>query len=223
MNERDVEEYLEVLWHLDENKESDMNNFRRHVNGKFDDKTVETLELEGWMKINNNSVRLTKEGKQKAKEIVRRHRLAERLLTDVLGMKAADVEAGACEFEHVLAPEITESICTLLGHPRQCPHGFPIPKGNCCDDEKETALSAVMSLDNGEVGKSYKIAYMDTSSDLRMHKLMHFGISPGIRVKLHQRYPTFVIRSENGQLAMEKNVIGDIYVWKNGNGKRRKQ
>ncbi len=223
MNERDVEEYLEVLWHLEENKELDMDNFRRHVNGEFDDKTVETLELEGWMTVHNDSVHLTKDGKQKAKEIIRRHRLAERLLTDVLGMKAGDVETGACEFEHVLAPEITESICTLLGHPRQCPHGFPIPKGDCCNDGKETALSAVMSLDNGEVGRSYRIAYMDTSSDSRMHKLMHFGISPGTQIKLHQRYPTFVVRSENGQLAMEKSVIRDIYVWKNGNAKRGKQ
>jgi len=223
MNVRETEEYLEVLWHLEENNESDMDNFRQHVNGRFDDTAVETLELEGWTTTHSNSIRLTTEGKQKAKEIIRRHRLAERLLTDVLGMEPADVEAGACEFEHVLAPEITESICTLLGHPRQCPHGFPIPKGDCCNGGKGASLSAVMSLDNGEVGKSYRIAYMDTASDSRMHKLMHFGISPGTQVKLHQRYPTFVIRSENGQLAMEKDVIGDIYVWKNGHAKRRKQ
>lgn len=216
MRRRELEEYLETLWHLAENKESDINNFRAHIRGEFNEGITRTLEMEGYIEANRDMLMLTPEGERQAREIVRRHRLAERLLRDVLGMEAEDAETGACEFEHLLAPEITESICTLLGHPRQCPHGYPIPEGKCCTDGKETTSSAVMPLTKSKVGESYRVAYVNTSSDSRMHKLMHFGVGPGALLRLHQSYPTYVIHGENGQLAMEKDVAADIYVWING-------
>jgi Mn-dependent DtxR family transcriptional regulator len=66
--------------------------------------------------------------------VIRRHRLAERLFTDTLSLRDdAQIESNACTFEHILSPEVTEKICTFLGHPRQCPHGSPIPPGPCCE------------------------------------------------------------------------------------------
>lgn len=215
MKMRDIDEYLETLWHLAENQESDIDNLRRHTKGELDDSIIEKLQLKGYIKINKTEINLTEEGKEKAKEIVRRHRLAERLLVDVLGMKPSEVETGACEFEHILAPEVTESICILLGHPRQCPHGLPIPEGKCCQQKREILSSAVISLDKVKVGKEYKVAYINTSLHSRIHKLMHFGINPGAQIYLHQCYPTFVVRCENGQLALEKDIVKEIYVWKN--------
>ena len=65
------------------------------------------------------------------------HRLAERLFRDVLGIHDEDeIESSACKFEHILSPDVTERICTLLGHPTACPHGSPIPKGDCCDSHR---------------------------------------------------------------------------------------
>lgn len=214
MKRRDIEEYLETLWHLVESQELDIDDLRRHTKGELDDSIIEELQLKGYIEINKTKINLTKEGKEKAKEVVRRHRLAERLLADVLGMKLGEVETGACEFEHILAPEVTESICTLLGHPRECPHGSPIPEGKCCQQKKETLSSAVIPLDRCKVGRGYKVAHISTSSHSRMHKLMHFGIYPGAQIYLHQCYPSFVIRCENNQLALERNVVKDIYVWK---------
>src|SRR5216683_2122843 len=78
-------------------------------------------------------VELTTRGRQRAADIIRRHRLAERLFTDSLALESeSEIEQQACKFEHILSPEATEKICTFLGHPRTCPHGAPIPPGRCC-------------------------------------------------------------------------------------------
>jgi putative ABC transport system ATP-binding protein len=78
-------------------------------------------------------VELTDRGRHKAADIIRRHRLAERLFTDSLALESETaIEQQACKFEHILSAEATEKICTFLGHPRTCPHGAPIPPGSCC-------------------------------------------------------------------------------------------
>jgi putative ABC transport system ATP-binding protein len=90
-------------------------------------------------------VELTPRGRQRAADIIRRHRLAERLFTDSLAMDSeSEIEQQACKFEHILSPEATDKICAFLGHPRTCPHGAPIPPGPCCavgkSDEARTAV-----------------------------------------------------------------------------------
>jgi putative ABC transport system ATP-binding protein len=78
-------------------------------------------------------VGLTDRGRKRAADIIRRHRLAERLFTDSLAMDSeTEIEEQACKFEHILSPEATDKICAFLGHPRTCPHGAPIPLGPCC-------------------------------------------------------------------------------------------
>jgi DtxR family Mn-dependent transcriptional regulator len=90
-------------------------------------------------------VEFTDRGRQRAADVIRRHRLAERLFTESLGMQnEAEIEQQACKFEHILSPEATEKICAFLGHPRTCPHGAPIPEGACCGrrSEKRVGTSA---------------------------------------------------------------------------------
>jgi len=78
-------------------------------------------------------VELTPRGRQRAADIIRRHRLVERLFTDSLALESeSEIEQQACKFEHILSPGATDKICTFLGHPRTCPHGAPIPLGQCC-------------------------------------------------------------------------------------------
>jgi putative ABC transport system ATP-binding protein len=78
-------------------------------------------------------VELTTHGRERASSVIRRHRLAERLFTDSLAMDSeSEIEQQACKFEHILSPEATDKICTFLKHPRTCPHGAPIPPGECC-------------------------------------------------------------------------------------------
>jgi putative ABC transport system ATP-binding protein len=78
-------------------------------------------------------VELTPRGRRRAADIIRRHRLAERLFTDSLALDSeTEIEQQACKFEHILSPEATDKICSFLGHPRTCPHGAAIPPGPCC-------------------------------------------------------------------------------------------
>src|SRR5947209_3286156 len=85
-------------------------------------------------------VELTDRGRKKAADIIRRHRLAERLFTDSLALDSeTEIEQQACKFEHILSPEATDKICTFLGHPRTCPHGAVIPPGSCCAKPKISA------------------------------------------------------------------------------------
>ena len=94
----------------------------------------------------NLLVEFTERGRRKAEDIIRRHRLAERLFTETLNMEnETEIEQQACKFEHILSPEATERICSFLGHPRTCPHGAPIPEGTCCTrtERKEAAVAKV--------------------------------------------------------------------------------
>ncbi|HUS18758.1 MAG TPA: ATP-binding cassette domain-containing protein [Terriglobales bacterium] len=79
------------------------------------------------------TIQFTERGRQRAEDVIRRHRLAERLFMQTLRISnEAVVEQQACKFEHILSPEATDSICTFLNHPETCPHGSPIPRGACC-------------------------------------------------------------------------------------------
>src|SRR5208283_77185 len=90
-------------------------------------------------------VELTQRGYQRAADIIRRHRLAERLFTDSLAMDSeTEIEQQACKFVHILSPEATDKICTFLNHPLTCPHGAPIPPGPCCGRRAEARQTAAV-------------------------------------------------------------------------------
>ena len=93
-------------------------------------------------------VELTERGRKRAADIIRRHRLAERLFTDSLALDSeTEIEQQACKFEHILSPEATDKICTFLGHPRTCPHGAPIPRGTCCGGEDQPSFVETVRME----------------------------------------------------------------------------
>ena len=165
--------------------------------------------------IEGDIVTLTDEGRKEAMQVIRRHRLAERLLFDILDMKNNEIaESQACDFEHILNTEVTDSICTLLGHPRFCPDGKSIPPGECCGEKRDKIESFVVSLESLNAGEKGKISYMSTSEHNRLDKLSSMGLFPGIIVKVHQKQPSFVIVFEETTLAMDYEIARDIYVKK---------
>jgi putative ABC transport system ATP-binding protein len=105
-----------------------------HDHKPFVNPCHEALKPDGVSKGDGSMlVELTPRGRKRAADIIRRHRLAERLFTDSLAMDSeTEIEQQACKFEHILSPEATDKICTFLGHPLTCPHGAPIPPGPCC-------------------------------------------------------------------------------------------
>lgn len=85
------------------------------------------------VELQNGEAQLTPVGSQRARGVVRRHRLAERLFKDTFSVDDAEAHDQACRFEHIISPELDQRICTFLGHPKTCPHGNPIPPGDCCN------------------------------------------------------------------------------------------
>jgi putative ABC transport system ATP-binding protein len=85
------------------------------------------------VELQNGEALLTPVGSQRARGVVRRHRLAERLFKDTFAVDDAEAHDQACRFEHIISPELDQRICTFLGHPKTCPHGNPIPPGDCCN------------------------------------------------------------------------------------------
>jgi putative ABC transport system ATP-binding protein len=86
--------------------------------------------------LHEGEAQLTPVGTQRARNVVRRHRLAERLFKDTFSIDESEVHTQACKFEHIISPELDQRICTFLGHPKTCPHGNPIPPGDCCNGLK---------------------------------------------------------------------------------------
>jgi DtxR family Mn-dependent transcriptional regulator len=156
--------------------------------------------------------RLTERGRPEAAVIVRRHRLAERLLHDVLRMTAAASESAACKFEHILEREVTESICTLLGHPLVCPHGKPIPRGACCTSHEHQIRAVIQKLSELHAGDDATIAYVQADNDARIDRLSSFGLMPGTPLRVHQMWPSVVIEFAGTHLALDRETADDIFV-----------
>ena len=94
----------------------------------------------------------TEKGRKRAEDIIRRHRLAERLFVQTFHVyDETEIAEQACKFEHILSPEATNSICAFLGHPRTCPHGSPIPAGECCIRGKHLSTIAAHDSENAGV------------------------------------------------------------------------
>ena len=85
--------------------------------------------------VRDGEASLTPGGSRRARDVVRRHRLAERLFTDTFAINDSEAHDQACKFEHIISPELDQRICSFLGHPKTCPHGNPIPPGDCCDSK----------------------------------------------------------------------------------------
>ncbi len=208
------EEYLERLWEMKEKEQVSVRDLEEAMASDFDRKFIEELSMDGLVVFTDgeSNIGLTVDGESQARQIIRAHRIGERLLFDVFG---EEFEKGACEFEHTKTIELVDGICTLLGHPRNCPHGMPIPEGDCCLRLAKTTNNAVVSLVEMEIGQSTRVAYIESRDDHRMHKLNGLQIRPGVLIRLHQRYPCYVVECEGGNIALDDNIAASIRVWSN--------
>ncbi|MBI5328674.1 MAG: FeoA domain-containing protein [Deltaproteobacteria bacterium] len=221
IDQKVVEEILEFVWTQRESGNdsiADLLSIAEVKEAKANTAILQELENDGIVYIKDNSrIALTAKGEKLAEATVRRHRLAERLLTDVLEIKEdMEIEENACNFEHSLSPIVTDSICTLLGHPPRCPHGLPIPRGECCNKFKVDVKPLVQPLKDMEIGQSGRIVFIIPSSHSRLDRLGSLGIVPGSIIRLHQKRPSFVIEIGETSLAIDYDITKEIYVKKDG-------
>ena len=188
-----AEEILERLW-TDNANGGVVHESLHDLKLDKDHITLKELQEEDLIDLGDETVSLTMKGLDEARKVVRRHRLAERLLMDVLDTDPGSVEDAACRFEHVLRSGVEENVCTLLGHPKVCPHGSPIPPGRCCKEDLDEANRVVYPLAEMEAGQGGRIMYIHTHGESSIKKLMAMGVLPGFDVSLIQRYPSYVFR-----------------------------
>ena len=142
--ETGFDEVLEQVWVMEEDKLEPRPELLQ-FNGGGNWKVLPVMKEIGLLKSGGPALEMTEQGRERSARIIRRHRLAERLFSDTFDMQDdQQLESNACTFEHILSPEVTERICTFLHHPAHCPHGSPIPPGECCPGRqigKGTALT----------------------------------------------------------------------------------
>lgn len=182
------------------------------VHGLPDDMVTGELLRREYVIYDNGRLVLTKVGLREAEQAVRRHRLAERLLHDVIDIHGKQVDEAACEFEHSLHHGVDDHICTLLGHPKTCPHGRPIPPGKCCKDRKGQAQAAIAPLAAFKKGEHGTIAYLSSAQNDVVQKLMALGALPGSPVTVLQTFPSIVFQVGQTQIAVDASLAADIYV-----------
>jgi len=211
-----VDEVLEFIWSQRELGSQSVQQLLGidEVAEEADINTLVRMMKEGLVDINGDIITLTAHGERLAEGAIRRHRLAERLLTEVLALSDENLEKNACSFEHTLSPEVTDSICTLLGHPPTCPHGLPVPRGACCNRAKDELKPIVQQLNVLDVGDVGRIIFIASNSHMRLDKLGSLGIVPGSTVRVHQKRPAFVIQLGETTLALDPEIIKEIYVKK---------
>ncbi len=112
---------------------------------------IKRMETGGLVSVDGNRIELTPAGVQLAERVVRRHRLAERFLTDILGLSWAEAHGEAGKWEHVISDRVEQAIVDVLDHPTTCPHGNPIPGSGYA------APDAVPLRDLG-VGRDFTVA-----------------------------------------------------------------
>ncbi|MDO8462068.1 MAG: metal-dependent transcriptional regulator [Deltaproteobacteria bacterium] len=217
----EMDELLERVWTQREKGKEDQTSLLAATPVEEGERWLKGLLAEKLIHLEGGSpegekVLFTPEGEKEAREIIRRHRLTERLFADVLKTSEEVWEREACELEHqtVLTEEAVSAVCSFLGHPPTCPHGRPIPRGRCCSEFKKDLTPFVIPLSEAQVTESYKIVFMTPENHRRLDRLAVLGILPGSTIRIHQKRPSYVIRCGETDVALDLEIVKDIYVRK---------
>ncbi len=206
-----IEEILEMLWIS--KKEKNKKDLSFNVLGVTKD-SEEIIELlaKKLVTVDEDNVSLTEDGAVKGENVVRRHRLAEKLLVDVLDVSGSSIHETACKMEHYLKEGIEDKVCTLLGHPKICPHGNPIPPGPCCSANLKVGDKYVQPLSQLKFGQSGKIAYIQGIAQKNLQSLASMGILPGVKITVKQTFPSCLFQIGNSEFAVDKDIAEAIFV-----------
>ena len=212
MDKQHLDHLLRSIWTAAEKDKHSIEAIQQEYKNADLDEGLKILEEQGYIRRVGDTVEFTPLGHHAAEEIIRRYRLAERLFADLFDVSPTDYEYLACNFEHILSPEVTDSVCTFLGHPRVCPHNNPIPKGKCCVNYINDVEPLVQPLVNVPLGTRVKIVYMLPAHQKRWRKLHQLGVFPGNTLKVVQRKPSFVLEVGGTTLALDREICEGIFV-----------
>jgi len=194
----EAEEYVETIYRLQKRSGVAKTNelaAELHVVPGSITNTIEHLEKHNLVEHEPyRGVRLTAKGERLALEILRRHRLAERLLIDVLHAEWSDVHEEACKLEHALSKETTMLLEKRLGYPKFCPHGNPIPNENGIIEEEECCQLTEVGLNEPCI-----VARITEGKRERLLRLASKGIKPNASLHVVERKRSSLALCVNGK------------------------
>jgi DtxR family Mn-dependent transcriptional regulator len=211
-----VEEYLETIYELEEAGIVPMRARiveRLGVSAPSVSETVKRLEREGYLTLEPSSraMVLTESGRKYATDMVRRHRLAERLLVDVLHVPWHQVHEEACRLEHAISDNLERHLVALLGDPGTCPHGNPIPGSH-----NPVAHVATVALADAPAGAETEVRRIDEQLETDSAGLLLLednDLTPGSRLTVTGRQGEAVaVRTSTGTVTVPDSVASLVYV-----------
>jgi DtxR family transcriptional regulator, Mn-dependent transcriptional regulator len=213
---QEAEEYIEIIYKLQKRngvaKTKELAENLHVVPGSITN-TIEHLESHGLVAHEPyRGVKLTKEGERLALDILRRHRLAERLLTDILKAGWSSVHEDACKLEHALTKNVTDLLEERLGYPKFCPHGNPIPTEAGLIEEQPS-----IALTDANIGESYVVDRIVDEENVNMALLEQKGIKPEATVKIVKLDgKRVVIRINGARQELSRDLAERVFLRKTG-------
>jgi DtxR family Mn-dependent transcriptional regulator len=208
-----VEEYLETVLELDEDgitvSQARLAERLGHSPPTVS-QMVRRLTADGYLRVDRRVVELTDKGRERAESVVRKHRLAERLLTDVIGLAWDKAHAEAGRWEHVISDEVEELLIGLLGNPSTCPHGNPIPGA----PSKPQDLSVLSGCTPGDRVRLERVTEQVEVDESALAYLASHGFVPGTNATVQSKAPdgTLVLELRRGTIAVGPAMAGRLYV-----------
>jgi DtxR family Mn-dependent transcriptional regulator len=173
---------------------------------------VRRLRTEGYVALNGRQLGLTGKGRHLAESVVRKHRLAERLLTDVIGLPWDKAHVEACRWEHVISDEVEARLVEVLGHPTTCPHGNPIPGTVPSGDEED--LVPLSSVDPGDQVVLRRVTEQVELDQAALAYLAAARFMPGRDATVKARAPdgTLTLDVDGDLLALGPGLAASLFV-----------
>jgi DtxR family Mn-dependent transcriptional regulator len=167
------------------------------------------LRVRGLLDAGSDRLALSDEGRRQAAAVLRRHRLSERLLTDVLGLPWDRVHEEAMRLEHSLTPEAEARLTSLLNDPETCPHGGPIPGSG------GTEAPRTRTLDTIPAGTQVRIEQITEEEAALLRYLASLGLLPKAELTVEEIAPfggPLLVRVGGARYAIGRDVAAKILV-----------
>jgi DtxR family transcriptional regulator, iron-dependent repressor len=201
------EEYLEILYWLEEAGLSMTGaNVARamHLSPPTVHEMVGRLEKDGYVtREEDKTLVFTDNGREQARAMVRRHRMIERFLTDVLGIPWDEVHEEAERLEHAMSPVLEERMTAAIGDATTCPHGHPLVEG---------VREQGVLLADCEPGARVTILRFENEAEELLHYLMDAGVHPGMEGTIESSSDEVVLAADDGSHRVSKDVAETVSV-----------
>jgi len=210
-----IDEYLETIYKLEQREHPvrvGIVSTSLKISAPSVHEMLQRLKEKGLINFDKGTVCLTRKGRNHAKKIVRKHRLSERFLTDVLGLSWEDAHDEACKLEHAISDKVEDNLAQMLGQPQTCPHGHPIP-----DKKGHVTVQKTQKLDTLKNGEAAVIKCVNEEDPKMLQYLFSLGLLPEVKIKIMEVAPfggPFIIRVGKSRYALGRSIASKIEVLK---------